>query len=202
MVLTTYSFLLYVKQQSLRIMHASFSFFALSLQTSLYKLCSSFDITDELMDLEKEDLAGDKHIGPYLNICPESVFVVEHKSEICGFVAAAPDNKLFCEKIHTDWFPSMNEKYVDQDLLQYSFIGCSDHYPVNSSHIVMKILPKVKSANVSKRILTTALSVLKSLGSSAVYLELEGQQEVDLYSKLGFYQMDKIPDKSIVGRCL
>lgn len=170
---------------------------------NLYKLCSVTDCaTTEVIDMENEDFYGDKRVGPYLDICAKSVFIVEHNGEICGYVAAAPDNKSFNEKTQSGWLPFMNKKYPKAVTIDNPCARHVDWYLETNSHLEVHVQPKIRTARVMRRVLAMVLSVLKSLGSTSVFMELRDEGEFDMYSKLGFQSIDSGVNRKTIFRPL
>lgn len=169
----------------------------------MYKLCSVTDCaTTEVIDMENEDFYGDKRVGPYLDICAKSVFIVEHNGEICGYVAAAPDNKSFNEKTQSGWLPFMNKKYPKAVTIDNPCARHVDWYLETNSHLEVHVQPKIRTARVMRRVLAMVLSVLKSLGSTSVFMELRDEGEFDMYSKLGFQSIDSGVNRKTIFRPL
>eukprot|EP00794_Sanderia_malayensis_P000208 gene208-823_t len=167
----------------------------------LYKLCSVMESSSDILDIEDE-FHGDNRIGAYLDICAKSVFIVEHNGEICGYVAAAPNNKLFSDKAQSGWVPFMNQKYQKSINVSNSFTRPTDWYLESNSHLEVHMETKIKTARVMRRVLAMVLSVLKSLGSAAVYMELRDERELDMYSKLGFQAVSTSDSKVVLTRTL
>ncbi len=156
----------------------------------------------EVVAIGEEDLHADKQIGAYLDICAKSVFVVEHNSEICGYVAAAPNNKSFNDKAQSGWFPFLNKKYQKQLSIPSRVTRPTDWYLENNSHLEIHMEPKIRTARVMRRVLAMVLSVLKSLGSQAVFLDLKDEQDLEMYSKLGFQAVNPAESKVVLTRAL
>ena len=78
----------------------------------------------------------------------------------------------------------------------------TDWHLDNKAHLIIHVDQKTKNARVLKRVLSMVLSVLKSLGSTAVILEVNGEEEHDMYSKLGFQPVDSDISGKVVIRAL
>ena len=143
----------------------------------------------------------DKHIGPYLDNSANTLFVLEHNHQICGYVAAVPCNKKFMESIGSH-NSSVGNEICDVKTLKNFPYGLKDFDIENRAHLVIHIDQKTKDARVFKRILSMILSVLKSLGSSSVILETDNDDEFDLYSRMGFQLFNSDLNSKVVLRTL
>ena len=166
------------------------------------RLSTSLEYPDRVLDIENGDINSDTHISPYLDKCSHSLFVLEHNHQICGYVAAVPNNKIFME--HTTMICHSSVEGSSEKLRRAgcSFSKVTDWNLENKAHLLIHIDQKTRTAKVLKRVLSMALSVLKSLGSSSVLLEINDEDELDLYSKLGFHQVDTDVNRKIVVKTL
>ena len=48
-----------------------------------------------------------RFIGPYMSICPETVFVIEDKFGLCGYGVAAADGRNFYDQYKEEWLPKV-----------------------------------------------------------------------------------------------
>lgn len=158
---------------------------------ALYQLCALED-TEELIDIDKIDLPGDREIGAYLSVCPKTLFTVEDKSGVCGYVAAAPDNQHFHDCATKSWLPEMKSKYVDGDCGSLPYSDFDGWKSDSSSHVTIRLNSRVRNPAVLKRVFSSVLSVLKSTGSQTVYYQLSPNDDMDLFTKLGFRFVENV----------
>ena len=52
-----------------------------------------------------------RFIKPYLQICPENVFVVEDEYGLCGYAVATTDAKQFYEQCKAECLPEVRMNY-------------------------------------------------------------------------------------------
>ncbi|XP_065057024.1 protein O-GlcNAcase-like [Rhopilema esculentum] len=167
---------------------------------TLLGLCTTFQCPDKVLNIENSETICNVVIEPYLNKCSNTLFILEHNHQICGYVAAVPNNKTFMESMNctsdSDLDSSERKKY-DCPLSRLT-----DWHLDNKAHLIIHVDQKTKNARVLKRVLSMVLSVLKSLGSNAVILEVNGEEEHDMYSKLGFQPVDTDISGKVVIRAL
>lgn len=144
----------------------------------------------------------EKHIEPYLNSCSNTLFVLEHNHEMCGYVAAVPCNKTFLETLNGCESAVEEEAVCKFKKLKALSNALADFNIENRAHLLIHLDQKTKDARVLKRILSMVLSVLKSLGSSSVVLETDSEDELDLYAKLGFQQYSSELNSKVMLRTL
>ena len=50
-------------------------------------------------------------VGAFVHHSPEYCFVVRDHAGVCGYVLAAPNARLFFERVENSWIPTMTQKY-------------------------------------------------------------------------------------------
>lgn len=157
---------------------------------ALYQFCA-FEDSEELVDIDKIDLPGDREIGAYLAVCPKTTFTVEDASGVCGYIAAVPDNLNFQESLSTHWLPGMNMKYPDvaNSVGPLPYSDCPVWRVSSAAHLVVRLNKRARTTCNMKRIFSAALSVLKSAGAVCTYCCLESEQDAAFYASLGFYPL-------------
>ena len=56
---------------------------------------------------------GHVYAGPYINLEPESAFLLEDEMGVCGYIIGALDTLSFFNKIKSDWLPELQKQYSD-----------------------------------------------------------------------------------------
>ena len=56
---------------------------------------------------------GHVYAGPYINLEPESAFLLEDEMGICGYIIGALDTLSFFNKVKSDWLPELQKQYSD-----------------------------------------------------------------------------------------
>ncbi|KXJ25366.1 Protein O-GlcNAcase [Exaiptasia diaphana] len=168
---------------------------------------------NELLVIQKEFL----FVGPYINICPEHVFVVEDSYGLCGYAVSTSDSKHFYELYKKDWLPKVCEKYSKPqgnseewtyaDHIADSFYSPriflpDELYSKQSAHVRIDVLPRAQDHFLMKRLMTCVLSALKAEGCNGVYSEvcLNNRDAIESYCRLGFYEIqlkDPLPEDTI-----
>jgi len=169
--------------------------FLLQLSTSVTK---SLKTTSSVKDFED---TSNNNIEPYVDNSSNTLFVLEHNHQICGYVAAVPCNKKFMESIGSSAATTEDDLCSVKRPGYYPY-GLKDFDVENRAHLFMHIDQKTKDARVFRRILNMILSVLKSLGSSSVILETDSDDELDLYARLGFQPFNSDMTSKVVLRTL
>lgn len=154
---------------------------------ALYQFCA-FEDTEELIDIERIDLPGDRDIGPYINVSPKTVFTVEDNKGICGFVTSIANNCEFHESYTQKWLPEMSKKYNDDNLGSLlSAVGSNENWLAETSaHFNIRLNSRAKNALVMKRVLSSVMSALKVSGSTNVFCQLTTDMDVQSFTNLGF----------------
>jgi len=158
---------------------------------ALYQFCA-FEDTDDLFDIEKIDLPGDRDFGPYISVCERTTFTVEDSEGICGYIAAVPDNAAFHKALTSTWLPEMNKKYSDvADFMgPLPFADCPSWNFPSAAHLSVRLNKRTRTNCNLKRLLSTTFSVLKSLGAWYVYCCPDKDHGDAFYTALGFYPLE------------
>ena len=56
---------------------------------------------------------GHIYAGPYINLEPESAFLLEDEMGVCGYIMGALDTLSFFNKVKSDWLPKLQKQYSD-----------------------------------------------------------------------------------------
>ena len=130
-------------------------------------------------------------MGPYLSICPKTFFVVEdEEGQMCGYVAAVPNNYKYLDSLHNNYIPHLKDKYGHDDVITPTLSTDESWRSTTSSTLVLKFTSECVKECVRKRILNSVFSVVKACGSKMIYYELKNEEEFDFYLKLGFCPVD------------
>lgn len=125
----------------------------------------------------------------------KNLFLIEDdRKELCGYITAVPDNKNFMDRVTEQWMPNINKKYENKREL-YCMNESEDWKLPTSSHLIMKLSPKVHEECSFKRILNSVLSVLKTSGATTVYYRLANDSDFELMVELGFFPVSDIHNR-------
>lgn len=50
-------------------------------------------------------------MGGFLELCPDTCYVLQDEASICGYAVTAPDMQLYQAFLRDTWHPSMCKKY-------------------------------------------------------------------------------------------
>ena len=149
-------------------------------------------------DLKKIEFGGDCEVGMFLTISPKTFFLVEDDKQICGYIAAVPDNKHFTECVSDMWLPTMKTKHdfdTSEDIPSTPENCSTDWKSSSASHIVVRTNQKLRNECVFRRMLNSVLSVLKTSGATVVYHKLSRTEDSELFLELGFFPVNEADDK-------
>ncbi|XP_076026880.1 protein O-GlcNAcase [Genypterus blacodes] len=150
------------------------------------------------------DIVGDRCLGPCLALTPEYTFILEDELGVCGCVLGILDVRSFAKRCQASWLPAMRDKYPTkggnthpnaQDLLQLMEEDQGEypdsllyHFP---SQLRLDALPELVDISVSRTLLTSLLTALKSNGSQGVFCEVQptDRQRLEFLTKLGFLEI-------------
>lgn len=151
----------------------------------------------DVMETIPNDIEYELEVGVFTQLCPKNLFLIEDENEVCGYVAAIPDNRKFLEQVNDRWFPDFKEKYQDLKLQPTlrNVAEIEDWKLATSSHLVMRVNSKVHKECAIKRIINAALSVLKTSGSTTVFHRIEKDDDFELMVELGFFPVSEIETK-------
>ncbi|XP_031556078.1 protein O-GlcNAcase-like isoform X2 [Actinia tenebrosa] len=189
-------------------------------EKNMYEIClSTCDDGQDGHDLfvNEPSMVGDRYVGPYINICPEHIFVVEDSYGVCAYALSTSDSKRFYDLYKKDWLPKMREKYPnprgDSENWTYAEHIANSFYTPNiflteelyskhSAHVKVDILPRAQMHFPMKRLITCVLSALKAEGCNGVYSEvsLMNRDLIEAFCRLGFYEIqlkDQPPEDTI-----
>jgi len=179
--------------------------FNVSDKEKLYQFNQDRKVEDEEMsDITRSETDYELQVGVYAAVCPKNLFIIENESkEVCGYVAAVPDNKRFSEQISEQWLPAFKERYqgLENDITMPHMKESEDWRVPTASHLIIKVDPKVHQECAFRRVLNSTLSVLKTSGAMTVYHRLTNDSDLDLFVELGFFPVNE-SDHKLLWRAL
>ena len=180
---------------------------------ALYDIClKTGDIGEDATQLYGDPkLLGQLYAAPYAVLEPDLTFVLEDSQGVCGYILGAFDSKTFYERLETEWFPPLREKYPkpggdekswtrDEKLIQ-QFYGlgatCPPDYP---SHLHIDLLPRAQGSGNGRALMETFLAALREKGSSGVHLGTSPQnvRSEKFYLKMGFTELKRREPHTLV----
>lgn len=153
---------------------------------------------------EDPRILGHVFAAPYGLFEPSLAFVAEDELGIGGYILGALDSKSFEERLETDWWPALRDRYPpppsglsrDQWTPDQRVAGFI-HFPLATpddlagpypSHLHIDLLPRLQSRGLGRQLMNTLLDALREQGSAGVHLFVSAanQRAVRFYEHLGF----------------
>jgi ribosomal protein S18 acetylase RimI-like enzyme len=166
----------------------------------IYEIClktgrSGQDATGWLDD---DDLLPDIYALPYVDLAPETAFVVDVDGRARGYILGVADTAAFVERLRSDWLPGFLEKYPPNDAdtptarfardasrPERMLIPELTEFP---AHLHIDLLPELQGQGFGRGLVRTLLSSLRERSVPGVWLEY-GADNVSagaFYRRLGF----------------
>jgi ribosomal protein S18 acetylase RimI-like enzyme len=159
------------------------------------------------------DLVGEIYAAPYVLHDLDFAFVLASSDEVVGYVLGALDTNEFEEKLASDYWPVVREKYkslaivptvADLGLLEtLKEIGASSPSIVNDfpSHLHIDIIEKYQGFGYGRLMISHLLNQLKLAGSTGVHLHLSSSNSRALafYEKFNFSTLTSDSNEIIMG---
>jgi len=155
-------------------------------------------------------LIGHIYAGPYVALCPETVFVAEDTDGVSGYIVGATDTHAFETRLETEWWPDLRAEYADPadvpqadrtpDQRRIHTIhhprqtpsGIADAYP---SHLHINLLPRVRGRGVGRALMDRWLAAVCELGSTGAHLAVgtANARAIRFYTAYGFRTLAAVP---------
>lgn len=148
--------------------------------------------------LDNDDLLPDIYALPYVDLAPETAFVVDVDGRARGYILGVADTAAFVERLRAEWLPGFIRKYPpsDADTPTARFVRDGskpermlipelDEFP---AHLHIDLLPELQGQGFGRMLVRTLVSELTSRGVPGVWLEY-GADNVNagaFYRRLGF----------------
>ncbi|GAB3797092.1 N-acetyltransferase [Humibacter antri] len=148
--------------------------------------------------LENDDVLPDIYALPYVDLAPETAFVVDVDGRAHGYILGVADTAAFVDRLRTDWLPGFESKYplTGDDTPTQRFVRDArrpermlipelDDYP---AHLHIDLLPDLQGQGLGRMLVHTLTAELRSRGVPGVWLEY-GVDNVNagaFYRRLGF----------------
>ena len=148
--------------------------------------------------LDNDDVLPDIYALPYVDLAPETAFVVDVDGRAHGYILGVADTAAFVERLRTQWLPGFEAKYplTGDDTPTQRFVRDArrpermlipelDDYP---AHLHIDLLPDLQGQGFGRMLVRTLTTELRSRGVPGVWLEY-GADNVNagaFYRRLGF----------------
>jgi ribosomal protein S18 acetylase RimI-like enzyme len=173
----------------------------------LYEICfrtgkDGGDASDVSKDRR---LLGEVYLGAYLALEPEWCFVIVNTDAapddaVVGYVLGTPDTQAFEERLATDWWPELRERYplgifpedsYDAGLVRTIHAGNRTDLAILTdfpAHLHVDLLPESQGGGNGRRLLNTLFDALRDAGVPGIHLgvSLSNTTAIGFYNHLGF----------------
>lgn len=158
-------------------------------------------------------ILGHIYAGPYINLEPESAFILHNNGSPCGYIIGALDTQSFFNKVNLDWLPTLQQQYSEpsEDSKPWNKDDKCIHLlfhpekpedlPDYPSHLHIDLLPIAQGKGQGKILMDHFMQYLESQGSRGVHLGLGIQNEraLHFYKKYGMIELKRNSDSIIMG---
>jgi ribosomal protein S18 acetylase RimI-like enzyme len=172
----------------------------------LYRIClqTGDGGKDATSMFEDQRILGHVFAAPYGLFEPSLAFVVEDEAGVGGYIVGALDTRAFEERLETDWWPPLRDRYPappaglppDQrtpDQRAAGFIHVpltvpdklAEDYP---SHLHINLVPRLQSQGLGRQLMNTLIRALREQGSVGLHFFVQptNQRAAGFYRHLGF----------------
>jgi ribosomal protein S18 acetylase RimI-like enzyme len=172
----------------------------------LYRIClqTGDGGEDATSIFEDPRILGHVFVAPYGLFEPSLAFVAEDELGVGGYIVGALDSKAFAERLESDWWPALRDRYPpppsevspDQWTPDQRWAG-SIHVPLAApddlagdypSHLHINLLPRLQSQGVGRQMMSMLIRALREQGSVGVHFFVwpSNQRAIGFYRHLGF----------------
>lgn len=161
--------------------------------------------------LENDDVLPDIYALPYVDLAPETAFVVDVDGRARGYILGVADTAAFVDRLRSEWLPGFEAKYplTGEDSPTQRFVRDGrrpermlipelDEYP---AHLHIDLLPDLQGQGLGRMLVRTLTTELRSRGVPGLWLEY-GADNVGagaFYRRLGFAPLPSSATGTRVG---
>ena len=175
---------------------------------ALYDIClKTGDTGEDATHLYRDPkLLGHLYAAPYAVLEPDLTFVLEDSAGVCGYILGAFNSETFYERLETEWFPPLRERYpkpsgdesgwIRDERIVKQFYGEPPESPflgAYPSHLHIDLLPRAQGSGNGRTLMETFLAVLIEKGSPGVHLGTSPKnvRSEKFYLKMGFHKLKR-----------
>jgi ribosomal protein S18 acetylase RimI-like enzyme len=175
----------------------------------LYRICRlTADNGGDATPLHDDpQMPGHLYAAPYGVLEPSLAFVAEDDMGVGGYVLGALDTHAFEERLESQWYPRLRERYPDpattspgQEWTPDQRNAYQIHHPWRvpaeltagyPSHLHIDLLPRLQGSGTGGAMMRTLLAALGAQGSPGVHLHVSKANEraIGFYRHLGFAEV-------------
>jgi ribosomal protein S18 acetylase RimI-like enzyme len=184
----------------------------------VYTIClKTGDAGSDASNLYKDpNLLGHIYAGPYINLEPESAFMLEDEIGICGYIIGALDTQSFFNKVKSNWLPALQKQYTepsedskpwtkDEECIHSLFHPEKPElFPDYPSHLHIDLLIRAQGQGQGKIMMDHFMHYLQSQGSQGVHLGLgiNNKRAFHFYKKYGLVELMRNEETIFMGLSL
>ena len=189
---------------------------------ALYRIClQTADTGKDATSLYRDPmLPGHVYAAPYGLFEPSLAFVAEDAAGVGGYVLGAADSQAFANRLESDWWPALRERYSApgaevprQRWTPDQRVASAIHHPRRipgdlaeryPSHLHIDLLPRLQGRGYGRRMMNVLLGALRDQDSQGVHLAVsrDNQRAVAFYRRLGFTALPATGLGSVFGMVL
>jgi hypothetical protein len=156
---------------------------------------------------------GHIYAGPYMEYEPQSVFILNDDSGICGYILGTMNSNAFYDWMNKDWLPVIRKNY-NQPIGESSTWSRTEKtinilfQPMNNklftdfpAHLHIDLLPRAQGKGQGTLMMDHYILHLKKNNISGVHLELgiTNERAFNFYSKYGMDELERDDDSIYMG---
>jgi ribosomal protein S18 acetylase RimI-like enzyme len=184
----------------------------------VYTIClKTGDAGSDASNLYKDpNLLGHIYAGPYINLEPESAFMLEDEIGICGYIIGALDTQSFFNKVKSNWLPALQKQYTepsedskpwtkDEECIHLLFHPEKPElFPDYPSHLHIDLLNRAQGQGQGKIMMDHFMHYLQSQGSQGFHLGLgiNNKRAFHFYKKYGLVELMRNDETIFMGLSL
>jgi ribosomal protein S18 acetylase RimI-like enzyme len=155
-------------------------------------------------------------VGPYVELEPELVFVLEDGLGVCGYVLGAMDSRRFYKAYVEEWLPPIRARHeapagddssgwtpTQRVYHEYHHpeLFCPEPYNLYPSHLHIDLLPRAQGQGYGRAMMDRLLGELRIRGSPGVHLGvgIGNERALRFYRRFGFVELAHERDVLYLG---
>jgi len=182
---------------------------------SIYDICLKTGNSGKGAEHMHDDpmILGHIYAGPYINLEPESAFILHNEGHPCGYIIGAVDTQSFFNKVKSNWLLSLQKQYTepsddskpwnkDEELIHLIFHPEEPVlFPAYPSHLHIDLLARAQGQGQGKQMMDHFLKYLKKKASKGVHLGLSvhNDRAFRFYKKYGLVELFWNKDTIFMG---
>lgn len=151
-----------------------------------------------------DDLIPDLFARPYVELEPDSAFVVEADGRVGGYVICAPDTARFVRRLRDEWVPCFARKYEhvtpprspEERMRHLGFtpellLLPEPELVAYPAHLHIDLMPELRGRGLGRALIDRLVSHLHERGVPGVHLTLDpaNVSARGFYDRVGFHEL-------------